>query len=216
MLHFNELRYSKDNKYLLIDAAVDSLDYYDNVFIGSIVIDNQDTFVANGPSSSPIYTYEIPSTYNKTYSTSEECSCNPVRIEEDESYCLTYDLDSKKHVRLELPINALNINCHSDILFIYVIATGTPAADTPCGFDNSKIMGTVINLQDAYNSMLSYIREVEKNCTIPKEFIDTILRFKAIEIGIKTGNYPLVIKYWKKYFSKIKNTSVTKNCRCYG
>ncbi len=77
-------------------------------------------------------------------------------------------------------------------------------------------MGTVINLQDAYNSMLSYIREVEKNCTIPKEFIDTILRFKAIEIGIKTGNYPLVIKYWKKYFSKIKNTSVTKNCGCYG
>ncbi len=90
MLHFNELRYSKDNKYLLIDAAVDSLDYYDNVFIGSIVIDNQDTFVANGPSSSPIYTYSS---------------------------------DNKKQVRLELPINALNINCHSDILFIYVIAT---------------------------------------------------------------------------------------------
>ena len=184
MLHFNELRYSKDNKYLLIDAAVDSLDYYDNVFIGSIVIDNQDTFVANGPSSSPIYTYSSD--------------------------------NNKKQVRLELPINALNINCHSDILFIYVIATGTPAANTPCGFDNSKIMGTVINLQDAYNSMLSYIREVEKDCTIPKEFIDTILRFKAIEIGIKTGNYPLVIKYWKKYFSKIKNTSVTKNCGCYG
>lgn len=158
MIHFNELRYSKDNKYLVIDAAIDSQDYYDNVVIDSIIIDNQDTFVANGPSSTPIYTYEVSDTYSKTYSTPEECSCNPVKVAEDDSYCFTYGLDNMKHIRLELPLNALGIDCYSDILFVYVIATGTPAADTPCGFDNSKIMGTVINLQGIYNNMLSYIK----------------------------------------------------------
>lgn len=216
MIHFNELRYSKDNKYLVIDAAIDSQDYYDNVVIDSIVIDNQDTFIANGPSSTPIYTYKVSDTYSKTYSTSEECSCSPVRVGDDESYCFTYGLDNMKHIRLELPLNALGIDYCSDILFVYVIAAGTPAADTPCGFDNSKIMGTVVNLQGIYNSMLSYIREIENNCAIPKEFIDAILRFKAIEIGVKTGNYPLVIKYWKKFFSGRKNVSTTKNCGCYG
>ena len=216
MIHFNELRYSKDNKYLVVDAAIDNQDYYENVVLDSIIIDNQDTFVANGPSSNPIYTYKVSDTYDKTYSIPEECSCNPVKVKEDESYCFTYGLDNMKHVRIELPLNTLGIDYCSDILFVYVIASGTPAADTPCGFDNSKIMGTVVNLQGIYNSMLSYIREIENNCAIPKEFIDAILRFKAIEIGVRTGNYPLVIKYWKKFFSGKKNISVTKNCGCYG
>lgn len=216
MIHFNELRYSKDNKYLVIDAAIDSQDYYDDVVINSIIIDNQDTFVANGPSSTPIYTYEVPDTYSKTYSTPEECSCNPIRIKEDESYCFTYGLESMKHIRLELPLNTLKIDYCSDILFVYIIATGTPAADTPCGFDDSRIMGTVINLQGVYNDMLLYIKEMESNCSIPREFIDAILKFKAIEMGIKTGNYPLVIKYWKKFFSGKGDVSITKTCGCYG
>lgn len=215
MLHFNELKYSKDNKYIIIDVAVDSQDYYENIVIDSIVIDNQDTYISNGPSSTPIYIYQVLDAYDKTYSVPEECSCGPVRVNEDESYCFTYGLDTMKHVRLELPLDTLGVDLYSDILFVYVIATGTPAADTPCGFDNSKIMGTVVNLQGIYNNMLSYIRQVENNCSIPKEFIDSILRFKAIEVGIKTGNYPLVIKYWKKFFSRKKNISVTTNCGCY-
>lgn len=215
MIHFNELRYSKDNKYLVIDTAIDSQYYYDNVIIDSIIIDNQDTFVSNGPSSTPIYTYKVPDTYSKTYSTPEECNCNPLRIKEDESYCFTYDLESMKHVRLKLPLNALKIDYCSDILFVYVIATGTPAADTPCGFDNSKIMGTVVNLQGIYNNMLLYIKEIESSCSIPRAFIDSILKFKAIEVGIKTGNYPLVIKYWKKFFSGKRNISITKTCGCH-
>ena len=40
MIHFNELRYSRDNKYLVIDAAIDSQDYYDNVVIDSVIVDN--------------------------------------------------------------------------------------------------------------------------------------------------------------------------------
>lgn len=183
MIHFNELRYSKSNKCLIIDVAIDSQDYYDNVTIDSIIIDNQDTFITNGPSSTPIYTYKS---------------------------------NSERNIRLELPLNTLGVDYCSDILFVYVIATGIPAADTPCGFDNSKIMGTVINLQGIYNGMLSYIREIEDSCAIPKEFIDAILRFKTIEIGVKTGNYPLVIKYWKRFFSGRKNISVTKSCGCYG
>ena len=217
MIHFNELRYSRDNKYLVIDAAIDSQDYYNDVVIDSIIIDNQNTFVTNGPSSTPIYTYKVPDMYDKTYSIPEECSCNPVRIKEDESYCFTYGLDSMKHVRLELPLNALGIDCSSDILFVYVIATGTPAAATPCGFDNSKIMGTVVNLKYMYDNMLYYIRQIESECEVPRNFIDSILKYKAFELSIRTGNYPLAIKYWKKYLSNNNlNIPTIKTCNCYG
>lgn len=219
MIHFNELRYSCNNKILIIDTEIDNIDYYDNVIIDSIVIDNQNTYIANGPSSSPIFTYSTSdiSEYLKTYAFPEECPCNPVLEGDEYSYCFTYGLDNKKHVRLELKLNTLDVDPCNDMLFVYVIASGTPSSDTPCGFDNSKIMRTVINLKGIYDCMLSYIRQIEHDCIIPKDFIDSILRFKALEVAIRTGNYPLAIKYWKRFYQdNLKSTQLTTNCGCYG
>lgn len=216
MIHFNELRYSKDNKYLIVDVAIDSQDWYTDVILDSIIIDNQDTFISNGPSSTPIYTYNVEESYKKVYSTPEECGCNPVKVE-DESYCFVDGLDSMKHIRLEIPLSVYGISSCNDMLFVYVIATGTPAADTPCGFDNSRIMGTVVDLQCIYNNALTFVRQIEDSCEIPKGFIDFILKFKALELYVKTGNYPLAIKHWNKYLSNMKaNVTVTKSCGCYG
>ena len=58
MVHFNELRIY--NQHLIIDVSVLEEAYYANVFLDSIVIDNQNTYVGNGPSSNPIYKYIIP------------------------------------------------------------------------------------------------------------------------------------------------------------
>lgn len=216
MIHFNELRFSRDNKYLIIDAAIDSQDFYENVVLDSIVIDNQNTFVNNGPSSTPLYVHDIAELYNKVYAIPEDCSCAPVLVEDD-SYCFTSGPDLMKHVRIEVPVSLYGIDPCKDILFVYVIASGTPAADTPCGLDNGKIMGTVVNLKAMYDNMLCYIRQVENSCEIPKNFIDSILKYKAFELSIRTGNYPLAIKYWNKYLSNSKpNISIIKTCNCHG
>ncbi len=216
MIHFNELRFSRDNKYLIIDAAIDSQDFYENVVLDSIIIDNQNTFVNNGPSSTPVYTHSIAELHNKVYSIPEECNCNSVLVE-DGSYCFTSGLDLMKHVRIEVPVSLYGIDPYKDMLFVYVIASGTPAAGTPCGFDNGKIMGTVVNLKAMYDSMLCYIRQVENSCEVPKNFIDSILKYKAFELSIRTGNYPLAIKYWNKYLSNSKpNISTIKTCNCHG
>ena len=218
MIHFNELRLSKDNKYLILDAAIDNLDYYENVVIDSIVIDNQNTYVSNGPSSNPLFRYIMnEDNLNHTYSIPEECSCNPVLENEDNSYCFTYGLEESKSIRLEIPLSLYGIDPYKDMLFVYVIASGAPAADTPCGLDNSKIMGTVINLKYMYDNMLCYIRQVENECEIPKNFIDSILKYKALELSIRTGNYPLAIKYWNKYLANGKpSISTIKTCNYYG
>ena len=216
MIHFNELRYSKDNKYLIIDVEIDTLSYYKDMIIDTIMIDNQNTYINNGPSSTPIYTYKAQDQYDNTYLIPENCSCAPIRVDEDKSYCFTYGKDTMKHIRIEVPLEIYGINPHSDILFVYAIASGTPTPDTPCGYDNNKIMGTVIDLQGVYNYMMSYIREIEKDCSVPRRFIDSILRFKAIEIGVKTGNYPLVIKYWNDLIKKQQDSPDIKDCMCYG
>lgn len=214
MLHFNELRYSKDNKSLIIDVAIDNHVYYENVILDSIVIDTQDTFIVNGPSNKPIYSYSVPEEYDKIYSIPEDCNCSPVKVEEDGSYCFTYDNDFKKHVRLELPLAALGVDCNT-MLFVYAVASGVPAVNTPCGLDNNKIIGTVVDLQGVYSGIMSYIREIESDCVIPKNLIDNLLKYKALEVSIRTGNYPLAIKYWNNYFKNIKIDTI-KSCGCYG
>ena len=45
MLHFNELRITQDDKYLIIDASVDNQDFYDDIILDSVVIDTQATYV---------------------------------------------------------------------------------------------------------------------------------------------------------------------------
>ena len=210
MIQFNELRITPDSKHLIIDASIDNSNYYFNVILDSIVIDTQDTYVANGPSSNPIYTHKID--YDYTYSTPEDYSCNPVLSGNDKAYCLT---QGGKNIRLTLSAKDLGISLNDNILFVYAIATGTPAPDTPCGMDNSIVMSTVVNLYPVYQNTMCYLRELDSDCQVPKGFIDMILRLKAVELCIRTGNYTKAISYWKKFF--LGKTQVpTYNCGCNG
>ena len=52
-----------------------------------------------------------------------------------------------RNVRLRLQADDLSINTLNDTMFfVYVIATGTPSTDAPCGTTNPMIMGAVTNL----------------------------------------------------------------------
>lgn len=64
--------------------------------------------------------------------------------------------------------------------------------------------------------MMSGVKEISDTCNVPRHFINNILRFKAIELSIKTGNYLQAIKYWKKFFSSDRVRSIHKLCGCYG
>lgn len=59
MVQFNELRITPDGQKLIIDVSVKDLEYYTDVYLDSIQIDTQDTFVESGPSSEVVYTKTI-------------------------------------------------------------------------------------------------------------------------------------------------------------
>ena len=193
MLQFNELKITPDSKYLIIDVSVKEESYYENVTIDSIVIDTQDTYIFNGPSDKPIFKFD--STNSKIYYPN-------------------YELEGEKHVRLILSIKDLN-TLPNNMFFVYAKAKGSPSPDTPCGMDNITIMNTVINLYPIYQSSICYLRELNNSCMIPKGFINMILKLKAVELCITTGDYPKAISYWKRFFmGKIKVS--TYNCGCNG
>ena len=190
MVHFNELRITSDGQHLIIDVSVLSESYYKNVYIDSIVIDNQDTYVGSGPSSNPVYSYYVPNGVSQ----------------------LTKKTYSQKHVRLVLTPNDLPLN---GLLFVYVRAKGTPAADTPCGLDNITTLGTVTNMYPFYQQAMNYIGELASNCSIPQNFTDYILKLKGLELAIRTGNYPDAIKYFNKFFKNKSDVVIRKGgCGC--
>lgn len=59
MINFNELRITPDGRYLIVDVQVQDLDYYKDVYLDSIHIDTQQTFIETGPSNKPIYSYIV-------------------------------------------------------------------------------------------------------------------------------------------------------------
>lgn len=190
MVHFNELRILPDGKTLIIDVSILSESYFSNVYLDSIVIDNQDTYVNGSPSSNPVFEYTIPNTTN--------IAGEPI---------------NHKHLRLTVHTTEV-IGGLNNLLFVYVRTKGVPSPDTPCGMDDTVVMGTVCNMYPYYQQAMNYIKELGNTCTIPQDFTDFILKMKALELSVKTGNYTNAIKYYNKFFNN-KYFTVTKGgCGC--
>ena len=188
MIEFKELRVTPDGKTLIIDASVKDLSYYDNVYIDSLTIDTQDTYSESGSSTNPIFYYEVASV-------SEE---------------------NKKRIRLELNSSVLGKPITGNMFFVYITVKGTPAADTPCGLDNVTTLGVTADLYPFYKSSINHMKELENECEPSKNFIDSLLKFKAFELSIRTGHYTQAIKYWNKFFKEVKSNTVNTICRCHG
>ena len=198
MIRFNELKI--EDNYIIIDVQIEEEKYFKDMYIDSIVIDTQDTFIANGPSSKAIYT--------KTFNTDTDVN--------KEEIVYTQGTDKYNRVRIYIDGKNLNVDIHKTMFFVYVIAGGTPSADTPCRWDENKALHTLVDTQVLYNNMIQYVKELNKDCSTPDNFINAILQFNAIDLALKTNQYPLAIDLWKRFYSDIESNTVLPNCGCNG
>ena len=198
MIRFNELKI--EDNYIIIDVQIEEEKYFKDMYIDSIVIDTQDTFIANGPSSKAIYT--------KTFNTDTDIN--------KEEIIYTQGTDKYNRVRIYIDGKNLNVDIHKTMFFVYVIAGGTPSADTPCRWDENKALHTLVDTQVLYNNMIQYVKELNKDCSTPDNFINAILQFNAIDLALKTNQYPLAIDLWKRFYSDIESNVVLPNCGCNG
>ena len=198
MIRFNELKI--ENNYIIIDVQIEEEKYFKDMYIDSIVIDTQDTFIANGPSSKAIYT--------KTFNTDTDIN--------KEEIVYTQGTDKYNRVRIYIDGKNLNVDIHKTMFFVYVIAEGTPSAYTPCRWDENKALHTLVDTQVLYNNMIQYVKELNKDCSTPDNFINAILQFNAIDLALKTNQYPLAIDLWKRFYSDIESNVVLPNCGCNG
>lgn len=183
MVEFNELRIY-DNK-LIIDVNVRTESYYDNVYLDTIIIDNQNTYNANGPSNTPVYFYTVPDVENP----------------------ITHQNIGQKVCRLELDVtDGINL---SDLMFVYVITKGVPASNTPCSMDNDTTLRAVLDMSPIYNKAMYYIGNYANACNsgnacdVPKDFIDFILHLKGLEYSVLTCNYMKAIDYYNEFYRNV-------------
>lgn len=185
MIKFTELRVHKGH--LIIAAEVRQIkNYYDNVYISQIKIDTQDTFSSSGPSSSLVYESEVFA-------------------------------DNPRAVYLDLGPYSFNteLDMNKTMFFVYAVAGGTPSPDTPCGFDDEVSVGVTFSLCPIYNEVMQYVKEVENHCELPKNFINLILQYKAIEYSINSGHFTQAIKYYNKFYKNF-SAGVVDSCGCHG
>ena len=184
MIIFNKIKISQAARYIIIDAEMDNSDYYKDMYIDSVIIDNQDTYTANGPSSNPIYTYQT---------------------------------QGERSIHLELTKVDLNISTlEKNMFFIYVIAEGTPAPDTPCGLDVNIVSKVLVNTYPIYRDIMKYIKELGDTCRTPYNLIDKLLQLKMLDICVQVGNNIEAIRIWKTYFMNIIDNNINTNCNCNG
>lgn len=188
MIVLNECRITPEGKCLIIEATVSNLKYFDDVYIDSVIVDTNDTYSESGPSDNPKYTH-------------------------------TFEGEKIKHVRFSISAKDMNLSTLDDhIFFVYINVTkdSIPSPDTPCGMDNMYTMGVAVNMRPLYNMSMGYIRELESTCSVPKGFIDMVLRLKALDLSLKTGNFPMAFKQWDSLFKNKVSVSPKRGCGCNG
>lgn len=202
MIQFNTLKVTQDGKNLIIDAQVENLSYYTNVYIDSIIIDNQRTFLSSGPNNNPVFKY----IYNNI-------TANTL------GYTTILDNQGNlKGIRMHISYNELgeSSDLNTDLLFVYIVIKGSPTINTPCGMDLPYELGIVYNDYPYYLKGMNYIKELNSCCQIPKYFIDYFLRKEAFELSLQVGNYISAITYWNKFFVEDTNIINLQKCNCNG
>lgn len=184
MIQFNEFQVVHKDAQLVIDVSVQDLSIYNDIYLSSIIIDTQDTFVEGGPSSEPVYSV--------------------TDIHGDENQNL-------KNYRLELTADQFSasptLDVNKTLFFVYITTKNISDIE-----DVQTTLAVVYDTEIVAIIGLNHVNELSNECKIPKSFIDFILKQKALELSIETGNFTKAIKYWNSFIGNATVKPCSTGC----
>lgn len=186
MIQFNELRITPDANFLIIEAQVKVDSFFNNIGILSVSVNK----VLND-------TYEKENLISWVNTSDTENIIVPEEVETIENII--------KKVRFIINKEQLDTKLTNEFLEVVVETEGT--SNAPEGYANSIVYAPVVDLYPFYINTLCNIRMLDNLCSNSDELVDCILRFKALELAMKTGNKNLAAQYWFKYFAPLDNIS---------
>jgi hypothetical protein len=199
MVEFNTFEFK--NGQLNIVISVEANAYYINTYLKRIVVTTSDS-LGDG-STMPTYSHE-------------EGADNSDIIYDSES---GFDTGGTKQVTINnstLYIKQNPVSFKDKLLVVWVMCDYNVGTEIPpCGGDEELTIGILYDRCPIINEIVKTSKEVERPCGIPKSFIDTLLRYAALNYAILAKDWERVIKFWNKFYTKI-GKHITTKCGCHG
>lgn len=204
MIIFDQLRISDDGKRMYINAHVNKADYFNDIYIDSIVIQTADKVSETNPGlPTSDYVY-----IKKAEENAKEL--NLVLEASDLSRSWESDPDAIAFNRGDMS---------KTLFFVYIKCKGIPGSCTPCRLDEETTLGVVFDENVLHQRVMDYTKELVADCSVPSAFIDFILLWNAFKSAIETEHYIPAIKFFNMMFDEVGKSCQSRTikiCGCNG
>nr|DAD82354.1 MAG TPA: hypothetical protein [CrAss-like virus sp. ctcfK29] len=204
MIIFDQLRISDDGKRMYINAHVNKADYFNDIYIDSIVIQTADKVSETDPG--------LPTSDYVYIKKAEENVKELNLVLEASDLSRSWESDPKA-----IAFNRGDMS--KTLFFIYIKCKGTPGSCTPCRLDEETTLGVVFDENVLHQKVMDYTKELVADCNVPSAFIDFILLWNAFKSAIETEHYIPAIKFFNMMFEEVGKSCQSrtiKTCGCNG
>lgn len=204
MIIFDQLRISDDGKRLYINAHVNKADYFNDIYIDSIVIQTADKVSETDPG--------LPTSDYVYIKKAEENAKELNLVLEASDLSRSWESDPKA-------IAFGRGDMSKTLFFVYIKCKGTPGSCTPCRLDEETTLGVVFDENVLHQRVMDYTKELVADCNVPTAFVDFILLWNAFKSAIETEHYIPAIKFFNMMFEEVGKSCQSrtiKTCGCNG
>lgn len=204
MIIFDQLRISDDGKRMYINAHVNKADYFNDIYIDSIVIQTADKVSETDPG--------LPTSDYVYIKKAEENAKELNLVLEASDLSRSWESDPKA-------IAFGRGDMSKTLFFVYIKCKGTPGSCTPCRLDEETTLGVVFDENVLHQRVMDYTKELVADCNVPSAFIDFILLWNAFKSAIETEHYIPAIKFFNMMFEEVGKSCQSrtiKTCGCNG
>nr|DAG88015.1 MAG TPA: hypothetical protein [Crassvirales sp.] len=204
MIIFDQLRISDDGKRMYINAHVNKADYFNDIYIDSIVIQTADKVSETNPG--------LPTSDYVYIKKAEENAKELNLVLEASDLSRSWESDPKA-----IAFNRGDMS--KTLFFVYIKCKGTPGSCTPCRLDEETTLGVVFDENVLHQRVVDYTKELVADCSVPSAFIDFILLWNAFKSAIETEHYIPAIKFFNMMFEEVGKSCQSrtiKTCGCNG
>lgn len=82
--------------------------------------------------------------------------------------------------------------------------------------DKKPAIGIAYYKYCLYKKSFNLLKSCGDDCDLPKDLINFILQYRALDLAIAVGDVNMAIKYWNKFFNKESKITHVKSCGCHG
>lgn len=202
MVVFNELYISEDGNRLVVGCSIRDLSIYAGMHISRIYIEHYVNALTSGePSSKAIQIYDDAEAKTPLKEVRASLDASDARVEE-----------------------MFGLRTFSGGLFYAIVECDgeldAAAAGLPCGYDEARAVGVVLDWCLVYTVGMRYIAEMNRRCSDPcrdmSGFDGFVVLWHSMRIASESGDYRVLEDVWKK-FIRIAGTGgryVSGGCGC--